>query len=182
MHGCTLLQQRNGFFAKRAVVVDQGQFLAFELVKSAFFLGDGLHDGVGCDPVGAGNGEVPFEDGAIRALAAAIAHGHDRYFVDRRFFGDGKGRTRRQWLHKYGAAVLALEALIALYAARRVVTGFALFIRQLYAIDAATGVDQLQVVHIAVGPWHTIGRIGPGAVGQYGNELLFGLGEGIARE
>ena len=179
VHGSALLQQGNGFFAKRAVVVNQGNFLAFELVPTTFFFGDGLHDGVSGHPVGTSNGEVPLEHGAVSALAAAIAHGHHRNFVCRCFLGDGKGCAGRQWLHKRCA--LAFEAFVAFDAACCVVAGFTLFKREFDAVDTTARIDQLEVVHIAVGPWHAIGCVRTRAVGQHRNKLRLGLSECIAR-
>ena len=178
----TLLQQRDGFLAKWAVVVDQCQLLALELVKAAFFFADGLQDGVCRHPVGTGNREVPLEDAAVSTLTAAIPHGHHRYLVGRCFFRDGEGCTGRQWLHQCGTAVFTLEALVTLYAARRVITRFALLKAELDTIDTTPHIDQLEVVHIAVGPWHTIGGIGAGAVRQHRYELLFGLCKGSRRQ
>jgi hypothetical protein len=53
-----------------------------------------------------------------------------------------------QRLEQRGAAVLALQALVALHAAVGGVAGFALFEAELHAVDAAAGVDQLEVVHM----------------------------------
>lgn len=36
-------------------------------------------------------------------------------------------------------------------------------------------IDELEVIHIAVGPWHAVRGISTGAVWQHGEELLFGL-------
>ena len=71
--------------------------------------------------------------------------------------------------------MLALETLITLNTPCSVVAGFALLINDLHAIDAALGIDQLEVIRIAVGPGHTVGCKRAGAVRQAGKELLFGL-------
>ena len=71
-------------------MVDQANFLAFELVPAALFFGNRLDDGVCRHPVGASNREVPFEDRTIRAFAATITYGENRDFVDRGFFGNGE--------------------------------------------------------------------------------------------
>jgi len=78
--------------------------------------------------------------------------------------------------------MLALEAFIAFHAARRVVTGFALFENDLHAVDATARIDQLEVVDEAVGPWHAVGRVGAGAVWQQREELLLGLGKGAGAQ
>ena len=71
----------------------------------------------------------------------------------------------------------AFEALIALDTAVGGVAGFALFIRDLDAADAAvTGVDHLEVVDITVGERHPVGCVSAGAVRQHREELLLGLG------
>jgi hypothetical protein len=55
-----------------------------------------------------------------------------------------------------------LQALVALHAAVGGVAGFAFFEGELHAVDAAVaGVDQLEVVLLAVGPWRAVGRVGP---------------------
>ena len=73
---------------------------------------------------------------------------------------------------------LALQALVALDAAVGRVAGLALLERDLDAVDAAVArVDQLQVVDVAVGERHTVGRVGAGPVGQHREELLLGLGD-----
>ena len=174
-HRSALLQQRDRFLAIGRVVVNQGHLLALELVQTALLLANRLHQHISRQPVGAGERKVPLEDASVLRLAAAVARGYQRNLVAGRFFGQRKGDSGRQRLKQRGAAVLALETLIALDAARRVVHGLALFVQYLHAIDTAPGVDQLQVVGIAVGPWNAVGRIGAGSVWQAGEELLLGL-------
>ena len=167
------LQQRNRLFAKRAVVVHKRYFFALEFVPATFFFGNGLHDGVGGHPVGARDREVPLEDRAIGAFAAAIAHRQHGNFVARGFFGDGKSSACGQCLDKAG--VLAFQAFIAFHAAGGVIAGLAFFIGDLDVVDTAFAVDQLQIVDKTIGPRCAIGRIRAGAVGQHRNELFFGL-------
>jgi len=47
------MQDRNGFLAKRAVVVDEGDMLALEFVGTTQFFGDFLNDDVPSHPIGA---------------------------------------------------------------------------------------------------------------------------------
>ena len=178
MHGGTLLQQRDRLFAIGRVVVDQRDLLALELVQTTFFCSDGLHQRVRRQPIGASQREVPLEHGAILALAAAVAGGDQRNLVARGLFGQGKGDAGGQGLEHGGATVFILQALVALDAAGGVVAGLALFVQDLDAIDATLGINQLQVVGIAIGPGHAVGRIGAGAVGQAGEKLQFGVGFG----
>ena len=159
-------------------MVDQRDLLAFELVQAAFLLADGLHQRIGRQPVGAGQREVPLEHGAVLAFAAAVACRDQRNLVARRLFGQGEGDTGRQGLKHGGATVLALQSLVAFDTARSVIACFAFFIENLDAIDAALGIHQLEVIGIAVGPGHAIGRKGAGPVRQSRKELLLGLGIG----
>jgi hypothetical protein len=174
VHLGALLQQGDRLLAVGAVVIDQGDLLALELVETAFLLGDVLHQYVGAHPVGADQREVPAEHGAVLRLAAAVAGGDHGDLVDRGLFGQGEGDAGGQRLHRGGAAMLALQALVALDAAVGGVAGFAFFPDHLDAIDAAAGIGQLQVVNEAVGPGRAVGRIGAGAIGQHREELLFG--------
>ena len=175
VHGRALLQQWNGLFAEGAVVVDQGNFFAFEFVQAAFFFGDVLDQHVSGHPVGAGQGEVPLEDATVLRLTAAVASGDQGDLVGGDFLGQSEGDAGGQRLEHGGATVFAFEALVALHAAVGGVAGFAFFKRDLHAVDATTRIGQLDVVHEAVGPWHTVGCVGAGAVDQHGEKLLFGL-------
>ena len=173
MNAAALLYQRNRFFAKGAVVVNQGDFFTLEFLPATFFFGNGLQDGVSRHPIGASDREIPLEYCTIRAFTAAVTNGQHRDFVARRFFSDGKCRACRQGLHKAG--VLAFEAFITFDAACGVIAGFAFFIRNFHAIDTAFGIDQFEVIHKAIGPRCAVGCIGASAVGQHGHELFFGL-------
>ncbi len=166
MHGRALLQQRDRLLAVRAVVVDQRDLLALELVVAAFLLGDVLDQHVGRHPVGAGDREVPLEHAAIGRLAAAIAGGDQRDLVARGLFGQREGDAGGQRLEHRGATVLALQALVAFHAAVGGVAGFALFKRDLHPVDTTAGVGELEVVGVAVGEGHAVGRVGAGAVHQ----------------
>ena len=65
VHGCALLQNRNGFFAEGAVVINQGNVFALEFVSTTHFFDNVLNDHIASNPVGTGQGEVPLEDIAI---------------------------------------------------------------------------------------------------------------------
>jgi len=108
-------------------------------------------------------------------LGAAIAGGHQGDFVDGGFFGQGEGDAGGQGLEHGGTAVLAFQALVAFHTTVGGITGFALFKRELDAVDAASGVDQLEVVDVAVGEGHAVGRISACPVYQGREKLLFGL-------
>ncbi len=103
-----LLQERNRLFAIRAVMVDQGNFFAFELVHAAFFFANLLHQHVSGQPIRASQWEVPFENGTVLAFTAAIACGDERYLVARGFFSQCKSGTGRQGLEHRGAAIFTL--------------------------------------------------------------------------
>ena len=105
----------------------QGNLLSLELIQTAFALANGLDDHVTGHPVVASQGKVPFKNRAVRALAAAVAQGHDGDFVARGLFSDRKGSAGGPRLDDRCATVFALEALVALHTARRVVAGFAFF-------------------------------------------------------
>jgi len=168
---------RNGLFAVRGIVVNQCQLLAFELVKSTFFFGNGLHQHVSSQPVRARQWEVPFEDRAVLAFTAAIAGSDQGDFVQGGFFSQCKRDAGGQRLKHRGTAVFALQAFVALHTTVGGVAGFTFFINDLDAVDAATRVGELEVIGIAVGPWHTVGGVGTGAVGQARKKLFFGLGK-----
>ena len=176
-----LLHDRQQFLAERAVVVDDGDLLALELVPAAFLLGDVLQHGVAGHPVVADEREVPLEDAAVGGVAAAVARGDHRDLVGRDLVGQREGDAGGQRLEHRGAAVLALQALVALDAAVGGVGGLALLDQRHHAVDAAAGVDQLHVVVVPVGPRRGIGRDGAGAARQHREELLLGLGMGRGR-
>ena len=177
VHGGTFLQHRDRLFAERAVVVDQRDLLALEFVQAAGFVAQVLDDGVGGDPVGAGQREVPLEHATVGGFAAAVATGEQRNLVDRCFFRQREGDAGGQRLEHRGAAVLAFQAFVAFHAAVGGVAGFAFFQQGHHAVDAAAGIHQLHVIGHAVGEWHTVGCVGACAVDQGWEELLFGLRE-----
>ena len=146
MHGSALLQQGNRLFAIWRVVVDQGDFFAFEFVQATFFFTNRLNQHVSGQPIGACQWEVPFENGAVLAFAAAIAGSDQGNFVTGCFFSQCKRNASGQRLEHRCAAVLALQTLITLHTPCGVVAGFALLINDLHAVDAALGIDQLEVV------------------------------------
>ena len=173
VHSSTFLQQRNGFFTEWAIVVNQGDFFAFELIHTTFFFADGLDDGISSYPVGSGNREVPFEDGTIGTFATTVTDGHHGYFVRRGFFGNRKGCTGRKRLHE--RHIFALQTLVAFHATGGVVAGFALIKCNFDSVDAATGIGQLEVIDKTIRPWNTVGRVRARAVGQHGDILLLRL-------
>ena len=177
MHGSALLQQRNGLFAIRAVVINQGDFFALEFVKATFFGRQVLDQNVSRAPVGAGQREVPLEHLAVGRFTAAIARGDQGNLVARGFFGQRKRDASGQRLEHGGTAIFAFEALVALDATVGGIAGFALFKRHLHAVDATAGIDQLEVVGIAIGKGHAIGCISASAIHQQGEKLIFGLGQ-----
>ena len=76
-------------------------------------------------------------------FAAAVAGGDQRDLVARRLVGQREGDAGGQRVEHRGAAVLALQALVALDAAVGGVAGLAFLVDDLHAVDAALGVDQL---------------------------------------
>ncbi|MPM44785.1 hypothetical protein SDC9_91467 [bioreactor metagenome] len=180
VHLGALLQHGDGFLAERAVVIDQRDLLALELVQAAHLLAQVLDQDVRAGPVAAHEREVPLEGIAILGNRQAIAQCDQRNLVDGSFFCQREGDAGGLRVER-GHVGLALQAFVALHAAVGGVAGFALFVRDLHAVDAAIAlVDQLEVVLLAVGPWNTVGRIGSGAVRQQRDELLVGLREGAA--
>ena len=175
MHRRALLQQQDRLLAVWAVVVHEGDLLALQLVEPAFLLADVLDERVGRDPVRAEQREVPLEHAAILRFAAAVAGSDERDLVAGRLLGQREGGAGGQRLHHRRAAVLALQPLVALDAARGVVAGLAFLERQLHAVDAALRIDELQVVDVAVGPRYAVRRIRPGAVREHREELFLGL-------
>ena len=178
VHLGALLQHRDGFLAEGAVVVDQRNLLALELVQPAVGLAQMLDQDVSARPVAAHEGEVPLEGLAVLRHRQAVAQRHQRDLVHGGFFGQREGDAGGLGVKQRHAGA-ALEAFVAFHAAVGGVAGFALFKRQLHAVDAAiAGVDHLQIVLLAIGPWHTVRRVGARAVGQQREELFLGLGHG----
>src|SRR5574337_871964 len=180
VHLRAFLQQRDRLLAERAVVVDERDLLALELVEAAFLLGDVLDQDVGGGPVAAEDGGVPLEDAAVLARRQAVADGEQRHLVGRRLVGEREGDAGRLRIEQ--RVGLALQALVALDALVGGVAGLALLVGDLHAVDAAVaGDDHLQVVLLAVGPRRAVGRVGAGAVDQQREELLLGLRLGRGR-
>jgi hypothetical protein len=160
---------------RRAVVVDDRDLLALELVPAALRLGDVLQHRVAGHPVVAHEREVPLEDAAVGGVAAAIARGDHRDLVAGHLLGQREGDAGGQRLEHRRAAVLALQALVALDAAVGRVGRLALLDQGLHAVDAAARIDQLHVVVVAVGPGRGVGRHRSGAAREHGEELLLVL-------
>src|SRR5690606_14836222 len=133
----TRLQEGNGFLAVRGIVVDQGDLLALELVLAALLLGDVLDHDVGGCPVIAQQGEVPFEDGTVGRLRQAVAHGFNGNAVHNGAIRQRKGDAGRLRVEAGSASAGRLQPLIAFHAAVGGIGGFAFFVDDLHAIDAA---------------------------------------------
>ena len=158
-------------------MVNQRDLLALELVETASLLADMLNRHVGRHPVGAEQRIVPHENGAVLRLAATVAGGNQRDLVNRRLVGQGKGHASGERLDDGRPTILALQALVAFHAAVGGVTELAFLEGNLDTVDPALGIDQLEIVDIAVSPGVAVRRIGTGAVNQDGEELLLGLRE-----
>ena len=91
VHFGPLFEQGDGLLAKRAVMVNKRNFLAFEFVHAAERLAQVLDDDVGAGPVAAHHLEVPLEGHAVCRHRQAITHRQQRDLVARCFFGQGKG-------------------------------------------------------------------------------------------
>ena len=83
---CVLLEHRNRLFAKRRIVINERDFLAFQ---TAFFR-HVLHQNIGRTPIGAEQREAPLEDAAIGRFAATVAGGEHRNLVGKRLFRQRK--------------------------------------------------------------------------------------------
>ena len=175
VHLGALFQHRNRLFAKRAVVIDQGDFLALELVVAAFLFGDVLYQSVCCHPIGARQGEIPLEDAAIGRFAATIAGGDQGDLVSRDFFSQRESDAGRQGLEHGSTAIFTFETLIALHPPVRGIARFTFLSQSFYAVDTAACIDELHVIGHAIGKRHAVGRVRTGAVHQQGEKLLFGL-------
>ena len=167
------LEGGDGLLAVGAVVIDEGDLLALELVHAAFLLADVLDEGRRLAPVGGGRIEDPLEDTAVGGRRLAIAHGQDRNLVHRRprdqLIGDA-GAVRVDDRGTGGALVLQL--LVALDTDLGVVLGLALFPTDLDAVDAAvTLVEQREVVDEAVGDGYAVGGIRTRPVDEQRNEV-----------
>src|SRR5690554_165485 len=170
-------KQGDRFLAVGRVVIDQGDLLAFQLVFPAYLLGNVLDHDVGCGPVGAQQREVPFEDRAVGRLRQAIAHGFNGHAVDNGLVCQRKRNTGGLRIEARRATVLVFQALVALYATVGRIGGFAFFVNDLHAVDAAIAlIDQLEVVHLAIGPRYAQGRKRTGTVSQQWYELLVSSG------
>ena len=159
-------------------MVDEGNFLALQFVNATFFLADVLHQHVGRAPVSAPEREVVLEHLAVHRVRAAVTSGDDWYLVGKRFVGQRKGDTGRQRMyHRRASRALAFETLVALHPAIGGVAGFTLLEGDLDATDAAIArIEHLEVVDLAVGERHAIGRIRAGTVRQHREKLFLCLG------
>src|SRR5262249_25500848 len=151
-----------------AVVVDQCDLLALELVGAAELLGDVLDGDVGRGPVAAHRNEIPCEDRAVTAVGAAVARRQQGNFVARHLLGEGEGDAGRERREIAGTRrALALEALVAFDALVRGVAGLALLVDDPDPVDAAVAlVNERPVVGNSVSEWDAIWRIRAGAVDQ----------------
>ncbi len=146
-------------------MIDHGNGFAAQALESAGLGGDVLDQHVARDPVVAQQREHPREDGPVGGVAAAIAGGDHGDFVNSQTRHQGEGDASRERLEHRGATVAAFQALVALHAAVGGVGGFALLHQRLHAVEAATRIDQLHVVGIAVGKGGGVGGHGAGAPG-----------------
>ncbi len=146
------LQRRDRLLAVRAVVKDQRDLLAFQLVEAAELLGDVLDRDIGRGPVRAEQREVVREHRAVLGIGTAIAHRDDRDLVSRGLFGESECNAGRQRIEEGRAGrALALETLVTLNALVGGVAGLAFLDQKLDAVDAAVAlVDQVVVVGHAV--------------------------------
>ena len=160
-------------------MVDQRNF--FALQATLFFFANVLKHHVGGRPIGAQQGEVPFEHRAINRLRQAVTHGLDRHFVVECLVGHGKGNAGGLRVKARSARASSLESLVAFDALGCVISGFTLLKFKLDAVHAAiTRVHQLEVVGLAVGPRNAQGRELAGTVHQQRHKLLDRLGVGRA--
>src|SRR5690606_42153884 len=131
-----LLQQRNRLLTIWAIVVDEGDLLALEVVHAAQLVGDVLDGNIRGGPIRAEGVEIPGEHRSIAAIGSAITSRQQRNFVAGRLFSQGernarwKGRerssARRTWIR---------QTLVALNALDRGVTRFAYLLYALHAFD-----------------------------------------------
>src|SRR3954453_12851420 len=76
-----LFQRRDRLLAIGAVVIDEADLLALELVYAAPLVGD-VQDGVvGGGPIGSDGDEVPWEHRAFAAFRSPVSHCQQRDFV-----------------------------------------------------------------------------------------------------
>ncbi len=168
------LEGRDRLLAVGAVVVDQRDLLALELVHAAFLIADVLDQGGGLAPVGHGQVEDIGEDPAVGGVGPAVAHRQDRDLVGGGALDQRVGDAGAVGVdHRRAGRTAVLQAFIALDAAVVVVGGLALLPGELDAADAAVAlVDQVEVVVHAVGDRDAVRRVGSGAIDQQRNELL----------
>ncbi len=167
-------ERRDGLFAVGAVVIDEADLLALELVHAAELFGDVLDGDVGGRPVAAERNEVPHEDGAVTALRTPIAGGQQRDLVAGHLLGEREGDAGRQRGEIAGSGrAFALQALVALHTLVGGVAGLALLRHDLDAVDAAVAlIDERPVVGNAVGERNAIGCVGSRAIDQRRQKLL----------
>ena len=171
---CQHLQRRDRLLAVRAVVIDQRNLLAFQLVEAADLLGDVLDRDIGRGPVRAEQREVVREHGSVLGIGAAVPHRDDRDLVSRSLFGEGECNAGRQRIEEGRAGrALAFKPLVTLNALVGGVAGLAFLDQKLDAVDAAVAlVDQVVIVGHAVCERHAIHGVRARPIGQYRDELL----------
>ncbi len=170
------LERSDRLLAVRAVVIDEADLLALQLVETAPLLGDVLNGDVRRGPVAADRHEIPGEHRTVAAFRTAVAHGEQRDLVAGHLLGQRErdaGRKRREV--RGARRALALHALVALDALVGGVAGLAFFRRKLDAVDAAVAlVDHVPVVDHAVRERNAVRRVRSGAIHQ-GRHVLFAL-------
>ncbi len=168
------VENRNGLLAVGRVVIDVHDLLALELVHPPFLRPDELDLGRVLRPVVRDQREDVREDPAVGGVGAAVADRHDGHLVGRPLLDQRIGDAGRQRVHERGAGrPLLLQALVALDAARVVVLGLALLVRELDAVHAAVArVDHVDVVDHPAEDAGPAGRVGPDPVPDHRDELL----------
>ena len=171
---CQHLQHRDRLLAVRAVVIEQRDLLAFQLVEAPDLLGDVLNRDIGRRPVRAEQREIVREHGSILGIGAAIAHRDNRDLVSRGLFSEGECNASRQRIDEGPAGrVLAFETLVTLNALVGGIAGLAFLDQKLDAVDAAVAlIDQVVIVGHAVCVRHAIHGVRARPVGQYRDELF----------
>ena len=122
-----LFQRRDRLLAVGAVVIDQGDLLALQVVHAAFLLADVFDQRGGLAPVGHRRVEDVGEHPAVGGVGPPVAHREDRDLVGRGALDQGVGDAGAVGVDHRGAGrAVVLEPLVALDAAVVVVGGLAL--------------------------------------------------------
>ena len=168
------VEHRDGFLAVGRVVIDVHDLLALELVHPAFLPADELDLGGVLRPVVGHQREDVREHAAVGRVGAAVADRDHRDLVGGRLLDQRVGDAGRQRMeHRRAGRALVLQPLVALDAARVVVLGLALLVRELDAVHAAVArVDHVDVVDHAAEDAGAAGRVRSDPVSGHRDELL----------